>query len=743
MHKGRSRLFAFAFLIAGTGAIDSAGQGSEQSTIAAVRVPPESVGIRVDGSLDEPVWRSAPAATGLRQREPDAGAPASERTEVRVAYDGSNLYVAIRAFDDDPGAVIARILQRDKVMEPEQFTLLPRFAGDDAVAILLDPFHDHRNAFIFATNPNGAEFEALLTDEGREFNIDWRGVWTVATGADRDGWTAEFAIPFRTLRYPNAEGEQQWGFNVYRVIRRKNEEVLWNSWTRETGGFHRVSQAGHLQGLVDLPRAGVNLEVKPYLLTGFTQEQKPGRLDTDPTVEPGVDVKYEVSPGLLLVVTLNTDFAQVEVDDAQVNLTRFDLFFPEKREFFLENAGIFEFGWKGFFEPPPYLLFFSRSIGIDPDSGAVPVIGGVRLSGRAGKQTVGLINVVTDAAFGAPATNFAVARAKRDVAGSGYVGGMVVDRRSRDESNTGGGLDFSYWYRGAVNVQGFVAYTSTDGSGGDDLAYRLGVDYTGDRFGFSAGYLFVGPETTADAGFVTRTDIRRTDLLGRFTPRPSVLGLRKIDIFGLGQLIARGDGVMQDWQAGYSVGPEWETGDGVSLFFIRGFTRLDESFELREDDDPAVEVTVPEGDYDLWQTGMFGSTSRNRVVVLSTQLLLQGIYDGHLHSLSGTITASPGSKLSLSASYTRNLVSVPDGSFNADIASVRIGYSFSTRLLANALMQYNGLDRELSANLRLNFIHRPGSDLFVVFNEQRGSDDSLWDIDNRTAVVKVTYLARL
>jgi hypothetical protein len=710
-------------------------QQAELPSISAIRIDPTAEQIAVDGLLEEPAWQRAQPATGLRQREPQEGSPATEITEARVLYDDENIYVGILAYDTNPNDVIARILQRDKVMELEQFMLLPMFAGDDAVAILLDPFHDHRNAMVFATNPNGAEFEALLTDEGREFNVDWRGIWQVRARRIPDGWAAEFSIPLRTLRYPVTAAEPVWGFNVYRIIRRKNEEVLWSGWSRDNEGFHRVSRAGHLHGLADLPRSGLNVELKPYVLTGATQEQEPTDIDTEPELEVGLDAKYEVRPGLVLDATINTDFAQVEVDDEQVNLTRFSLFFPEKREFFLENAGIFEFGVRGGFEPPPFLLFFSRQIGIAED-GSVPVIGGARLTGRVGKQTVGILNVVTDSAFEEPRTNFAVARIKRDVGSRHFVGAMLTDRRYSGGWNTAGGIDFSFWPGSALNLQGFVAGTATSGEGGDDFAYRGAVDYQQDSYGLTAQYLVIGPEAEAETGFITRTDIRRTETFVRLTPRPRILGIRKIDVFLLGQLVTRTDGVLQDWMAGSALSPEWNSGDNLTLFHQRGFNRIDESFELSD------EVEVPAGDYDLWWTGWFANTSRNRPVVLGSVGMFQGTFGGHIHSVSGTLTLNPNANVSVTASYNRNWVDVPDGSFTADVASLRLAYAFSVRLFANALLQYNNLDNSVSANVRLNFIHSPGSDLYVVFNEQRGVDDSLWDFDNRGAVVKVTYLKR-
>ena len=375
--------------------------------VRAVRIA-DSITIRLDGELNESVWQTAPIGTGFRQQEPFEGEPATERTDVRILFNGSTLYIGILAHDRDPSGIIARILQRDRIMA-SNFQGQPQFAGDDAVAILFDPFHDHRNATIFATNPNGAEFDALLTDEGREFNIDWRGVWDVRSAITDEGWSTEFAIPFRTLRFPSGDQGEPWGFNIYRVIRRKNEEVLWSAWSRDNEGFQRVSRAGHIEGMVDLPAPGANADIKPYFLGGGISEQVSDTVrESDPQLKAGGDLKVEVTRGLVLDVTVNTDFAQVEVDDEQVNLTRFSLFFPEKRDFFLENSGIFEFGNRGFFEAPPFLLFFSRRIGIS-DDGVVPMIGGLRFTGRTGKQTVGLLNVVTNSTSDVPTTNWAVA----------------------------------------------------------------------------------------------------------------------------------------------------------------------------------------------------------------------------------------------------------------------------------------------------------------------------------------------
>ena len=707
--------------------------GQARPTLRAQSLAAADGPIRLDGRLDETVWQRAPSASGLRQREPDEGAAATEETELRVLHDGRTLYVGVLARDRQPEAAIARILQRDRLMEQDFLGQL-RFSGDDAVAIVLDPFHDHRNGVVFATNALGAEFDALVTDEGREVNISWRGIWSVAARRTPEGWSAEFAIPFATLRFA---GNGTFGLNLYRMIRRKNEEVLWTGWSRSGGGFLRLSQAGHLDEVAATGRRGLNIEVKPFAVAGATREvPDSGPIERSTTLEPGLDVKYEVRPGLVLDATLNTDFAQVEVDDEQVNLTRFDLFLPEKRDFFLENAGIFGFGVRTTFEPPAFFLFFSRQIGIAED-GEVPVIGGARLSGRAGRQTIGVLDVVTDAAWDQQRTNFAVLRVKRDVGGNGYLGAMLTDRRSADTANTAGGLDFSYWPGRALNLQGFVAGTATTGPGGDDLAYRLALDYQGDRWGLTLQHFAVGPDADARMGFITRTDIRRTGGFGRLTPRPRALGLRKVDVFYSADYATRLDGELQDWSAGVAAGPEWESGESVLIWHIRSFSRLDESFDL------ADSIPVDPGDYRMANTGWAASTSRARALVLNTEGSVQRFYGGSLVSVTGGLNVAAGSHLGVGLTYTYSDADMPNGAFVAQVARLRLSYAFTTRLSANALLQWNSLDRELSANVRVNFIHRPGSDLFIVLNEERGSDTSAWAPHARGVRVKLTYLARL
>jgi hypothetical protein len=690
--------------------------------------------IRVDGLLDEPAWRTAPVATGLRQREPREGAPASEATEVRVLYDRDSLYVGVLARDREPGRVIARLLERDKVME-QGLDNTARFTGDDVVALTLDPFQDRRNAFFFATNANGAEFDALVTDESPALNVDWRAVWQVAARRTAAGWSAEFAIPFRSLRYPRGEGEQTWGFDVERIIRRRNEDTLWSAWSRAEGGLNRVSRAGRLLGLSGLPRHAFDVELKPFGLEGVTRVRgADGRAPEQGEWRLGADAKWEVQPGLVLDATARPDFAQVEADDQVVNLTRFELFFPEKRDFFLENAGIFDFGTRGSYETPPFLMFFSRRIGIAGDAEA-PVLGGVRLTGRAGRQTVGLLDVLTNETDGEPRTNFGVLRLKRDVGRRGYLGGMLTDRRTSRGSETDFGADTSLWASERLNLQGFAART-TGSDGTADWAWRGAAEYQGDPVYLSGEYLQIGPQAQTGMGFVTRTDVRRESGKAQYTFRPGVLGLRNVAVYVGGKHQTRVSGEEQDgnWFSGLSL--QNDKGDGLSATHVRGFTVVDYGFEL------ADRIPIASGRSNLRDTEISAYSSQNRPLGASASASLMKLWGGELSSLTGGVQLRGGSHVSLSASLTRSAAKMPAGSFVAHVSGLRLVWTPSTRVAAGVYAQYNGLERRFVGNFRLRYSYRPGSDLYVVFNEERGEPGDPRALLSRGFAVKLSYLLR-
>lgn len=725
--------FGALFLAAATTVPASAQEPTEADSLGAFELP-EGAEVRLDGLVSEPFWADAPVLSGLRQQEPLAGVEPSERTEVRVAYDDEALYVAIVAYDSRPGEIVARIRQRDRLMSSRGFGL--SFQGDDAVAFILDPFLDRRSGILFATNANGAQFDALVTDEGAEINSDWRGVWEVSAARSFEGWSAEFAIPWRTLRYP-ADASRGWGLNVARIIQRGNEQLLWRSWEREGGGFERMSRAGRLTGLNGLPRPRTNVEVKPYALGGlrWTRTDDGVALDRQTSGDVGLDLKSEVRPGLVLDLTANTDFAQVEVDDQQVNLTRFSLFFPEKRDFFLENAGLFEFGQSGFFGPPPFLAFFSRNIGIG-SGGAVPILGGGRLTGRVGDQTLGLLSVATDESGETGREVFNVARVKRDVGESNYVGAMLTDRRGDGEANTLFGVDTRVVIRPTLIADGFLARTFTEGPGGDGTAGGASINYTTDLWGGFLRLIQVGEEAQAGSGFIARTDYRSTWMNIRRSVRPSFLGIRKMDLRLSGQYDATIDGRFQGREVGLSLGSNWDSGDSFTLSVNRGAEQIDDGFTL------ADSLPVPAGRYDTDEWSLRGSTGGSRVWSLSANVTGGDFFGGDLLRFGGSISLAPTPSLAFTAGFDRNGVDLPSGDFTADVTSLRLTWALSTRITTNALVQYNGLTDEVLTNVRFNFIHRPGSDVFIVLTEDRLREGADWFTEDRGLVVKLTYLLR-
>ncbi len=711
------------------------GPGGDVPVLRALQID-DGVGLHLDGALDEPVWQRAARITGFRQQEPLEGEPASEDTEVRVLYDGAYLYIGVRAFDSEPDRIVARQLERDASLGVSRFG---PSGTDDAVEIILDTFHDRRNAYYFATNPQGVLSDGLITDESFSPDLNWDAVWDVRARTTPEGWTAEFQIPLRSIRFPAQDGEQIWGFNVQRVVARKNEQSLWTAWSRENEGLTRVSRAGELTGLESLP-AGLDLYVKPYVLGEAGRdyvEQPSGDVALDGAI--GADAKLGLASGLLLDLTVNTDFAQVEADDEQIDLTRFNLFFPEKREFFLENAGIFDFGTGGFGHgAPDMLLFFSRRIGL-AEGQTVPILAGGRFTGRAGRQTIGFLDVVTgeDENLGVPLTNFAVGRIKRDVGQRSYVGAIVTSRLEEGGvSNLAGGVDWNLWFTRQLVLEGFYARTKDSRPGGDDRSWIVTLDYTGDWFGWRLEQLEVGPDMLPGIGYIRRRDVAKTSGSLRFTPRPPIAGLRKIDIRNnFEYVVSAATRNVQDRRWEISISPELDSGDEADFALEYDFQRLgpDEEFRL------APGVIVPPGDYAEWGYRLDFSTSRARPLSAELAGGYGGFWGGDRWQVDGEL-AFNSPHVGLALGYEHNDIDVPGGAFTTDLVRGRLKLAANTRLFGNALVQYNSQTGAFSANLRIDWIHRPGSDLFIVFNERRDIVGSTWNPESRAFIVKLTYL---
>ena len=699
-----------------------------RATMRAIRL---LAGIEVDGRLDEPVYDTVAPVSGFIQQLPDEGAPATERTDAWVMFDEENFYVAGRCWDSAPPSEWeATEMRRDA------FNML----NNDLFGFLIDTFYDRRNALLFYANPLGGFVDQALTNEGNP-NRDWNPVWDVRTGRFDGGWTIEMAVPFKSLRY-RPERDQVWGIQLRRTVMRKNE---WAYLTRipisaagfgGRGGVFRVSAAGTLVGL-EAPPAGVHLEVKPYAIGGLTPADAAGAGAAAPRVEgdakAGVDLKYGVTRNLTADFTWNTDFAQVEVDEQQVNLTRFNLFFPEKREFFLEGRGIFDFA-RGSFRTARSLrrgsvlgggdaptIFYSRRIGLQ-DGRAAPILGGGRLTGKLGAFDVGAMNIRTgdEALSGARATNFTVLRVKRDVLRRSSVGGIVTNRSltlAGDGSNQVYGADAVFSFFDSVNLLGYYARSRTRGVTGRDASYQARFDYGADRYGLEVDHLLVEGGFRPEVGFLRRSNFRRTSLSGRFSPRPrSLESVRQFVIEASHDYFLTADsGLLETRQNQIAFQTELENSDQFGV-------RLSDSFELlrRPFFPSGGGVAIPPGGYGFADVRLTYALGPRRLLSGRVEAAAGGYFDGRLTSIDlGRGRVDLTSRLSVEPSVSFNWIDLPGGSFRTDLVRARVNFTFSPRTFLSSLLQYNSANRTLGANLRLRWEYSPGSELFVVYTEEQ------------------------
>ena len=726
-----------------------------QTTIRAIKL---TDGIRLDGVLDEPVYQTISAITGFVQQMPDEGAPASEKTEAWIMFDSANIYVSGRVWDSAPPSEwVANEMRRDT----------NQLRDNDAFWVAFDTFYDRRNGVAFHTNALGAIGDFAITNE-RIPNPDWNPVWDVRTGRFEGGWTVEMAIPFKSLRYRPGP-TQVWGVQLRRNIRRKNESAFLTPIPIAIGrrGIYRFSDAATLVGL-EVPEASNTLDIKPYGIRGLTTDltaSPPTRNAGDGDV--GLDVKYGITQNLTVDLTYNTDFAQVEVDEQQVNLTRFNLFFPEKREFFLEGRGIFDLARGGGPSPrdsalrPPGgtsgrsfrsrrlepTLFYSRRIGLE-DGRVVPIVGGGRITGKAGAFDVGALNIQTDdeAISGAQPTNFTVVRVKRDVLRRSSVGALFTNRSvslEGDGSSRTYGADAAFSFYDNVSLVGSIARTETPDLDGEDMSYQGQFTYAGDRYGFQADHLVVEDNFVPEVGFVRRDNFRRSYVTGRFSPRPrSIEAIRQFRLKGGFDYILTADtGQVETRQAQLAFLTEFENGDRLGVSGMDNYELLVEEFE------PGPGVTLPVGGYsfrDVELTYLLGTQRR----LSGTFAVRVGEYfGGRIRSMGfsrGRLALTP--QLSVEPTLSVNWVDTPQGSFRTDLAVSRVTYTFTPRMFFSGLIQYNSATDTISNNLRLRWEYSPGSELFVVYTEEQSTDplrpNRFSELRNRGFVVKVNRLFR-
>jgi len=656
---------------------------------------------RMDGTLNDPLWQTAKAIVDFRQREPHEGEAATEKTEVRILYTRHAVYFGIHCYDAEPSRIIATELRRDVSQDL-----------DDYFEILIDSNRDRRGAYVFQINPLGTQSDGLIVEErrsgdGGDFDRGWDGVWASEARTGPDGWIATVEIPFTTLNFTHST-EVIWGVNFKRFIRRKNEEDLWSAY-RRTFGLTKVSEAGELRGIRDIG-SGRLFIVKPY---GLARYDKQTGQDAKFPLTGGADMKYGLSSNLVLNLTGNTDFADTEVDLEPFNLTPFKVFIPEKRQFFLENAGVFDFDLGD-----QDRLFFSRQIGIDPVTGnQVPINGGARLTGRVGRTELGIMEVDTRSSGPNPYGNYAVARVKESLWAGSYVGAMGIDKRSGnllDSFNQTGGVDtrlvfFKDWF-----VRAHMARTRSPGepSAASDLGASL--NYQSNWLEGLVKRRKTGANFNPEVGFVERTDSDETYSDLTFKARPAIRGVRELQFEGflLHAPDTRGAVSTQEWQgtfrADFNNGAY--TDDDIADVFTQ---RITTPFHIYKT------VFIPNGLYHFARHQLTYGSGQDRRFTYNFFERFGGYYGGALNEFRVRVNYRPTAKFSVSASETwdRFRLPLPNGNFSAVLASLQGNYSFSRFLTFTSILQMDTSNTQAaSANLRLRYNYRPDSDLYIIYN---------------------------
>ena len=743
-----------------------------QATLRAVRITEP---LRIDGELDESFYRNTAPVSGFIQTLPNEGASPTESTEAWVAFDDSNVYVSARVWDSAPESEwVANEMRRDS----------PSLESNDQFGVFLDTYYDRRNSLGFFANPLGGFSDLQITNEGNP-NSDWNPIADIRTGRFDGGWTVEMGIPFRSLRYRSGR-DQVWGIQMRRSVIRKNE---WSHLTylpfavarNGSQGVLRVSMYGTLVG-IEAPPSGRNLEVKPYAISGLeTELAADPEISNDGYADAGLDVKYGITQNLTVDFTLNTDFAQVEVDEQQVNLTRFNLFFPEKREFFLEGQGIFEFGTggrgtgagggggrggggapgggssggsgggRGGRSVSVPTLFYSRQIGLQSGE-PIPILGGGRVTGKIGSFDVGAVRIRTDGepSVGAEPTNFTVVRLRRDVLARSSIG-LVFENRSNSSlaekgSNQAYGVDASFAFFENVSLFGYYAKTRTQGLDGNDESYRARFGYRGDTWSAAMDHVLVGDDFNPEVGFVRRRDFRETNLFGRISPRPeSISWIRRFTFAGiLGYVENERIGFVESRNRGGRFEIEFENSDWFTVNFTDSYENLNEDTSISG-------ATIPAGAYSFRDVQVNYAFGPHRRVSGSLSLRRGSFYSGDVTSVGlsrGRIELLP--QLSAEPSIEFNWIDLPqlqefDGQFNQHVARTRITYSLSPRTFLSGLVQYNAGSNTFSSNIRLRWEWATGSELFIVYTEDRNTNalDRWSKLSNRAFVIKVNRLLRL
>jgi len=654
--------------------------------------------IKVDGYLTEKEWEKAGEFSHFIQREPKEYAPPTEKTVVKVLYNRNFLYFGIICYDSEPNKIVAVNMQRDGDLH-----------SDDRITILLDTFHDKRNAYIFQINPVGARVDGLVTNNAEHFSRDWDGIWYGRAHITKYGWVAEIAIPFKTLSFnPHIS---TWGLNINRYIRRKQEEDRFASPSFDTY-FTSVARAGELRGLQGIVQ-GLGLDVRPYFLIGNKREEDSGYANTLDK-NAGVDVFYNLAANLKSCTTINTDFAETEVDTRQINLTRFPLFFPEKRAFFLEGSGVFEFGNLR----RDLIPFFSRRIGLTEGGEQIPIAGGEKLTGRVGDYNIGLLAIRTKRKGDIDPKTFLVTRVSKNIFGESLIGFIYTQGNPTESvSNRVFGVDFKYGtshFRGNKNliISGYFLRSFTEGMSGNQHSYGFMVDYPNDLWDINIGAKEIGDEFNPALGFVPRIGIRRYHSYVSYRPRPRAWGIRQFffqfryraDYDLSGRLLTRSIFTAP-------INLRTESGEHLEFNIMPQYEYLDAPFEIHEG------IVIPVGEYSFRRYRVEVNTADNRPIVFDFKILWGGFFSGTRTELETGLTFKPNPHLYVSVTLNQNNVDLKEGSFVTRIIRTRVNYSFNPNVSWTNYIQYDNITKELGINSRFRYIFHDGNEFFLVFNQ--------------------------
>ncbi len=682
----------------------------------------------LDGEvINDPVWQSITPLGVLTQTQPNSGQLASENTEIRITYNATTFFLSVVCYDKQPDRLVVSDARRDANLD-----------NTDAFLFIIDTYNDKQNGFVFGTNSIGVQYDAQVDNEGQGnfnanrqqggmiggFNLNWDGSWDVVTQVGEFGWSAEFAIPFKTIRF-NSGQDQTWGANFRRNIRKTNEIAYWAPMPIEFD-LKRLSLAGSISGM-NLVNPG-NLKVMPYVLGTIEKDNEATDTDTQTIGEIGGEIKYSITPSLTLDLTYNTDFAQVEVDEQQVNLDRFNLFFPEKRPFFLENAGLFSVG-----SPGEVDLFFSRRIGIGDQGQIVPIIGGARLSGKVKNTNVAFLTMFTEevTAENIDANNFSMARINQQLAARTTVGATFISRDGMGEGtgdfNRTYALDTKIGLGNKAQILGYYAKTTTPGITENDHSFKLQAQYEWNGLNINGAYTEVGEGFNPEVGFLLRSNyrkpeflilkkVRMKDWLGLLEIRPHVSYRGYWNFNGFNETSFLHIDNHWEWKTGFEV----HTGVNITS---QGVTN---SFTIFKNIDGSDSVVVASGTYAHSEGQIILMTNASKPIYVSTRSVLGGFFGGKRYSNSFTLGVRAGTKFNSEFTYRRNDVSLEDGNFITQLFSSRLTYSFNPKIYTQALIQYNSVIDVWSINMRLSILRTANTGLFLVYNESRKTGDLLY-----------------